>query len=112
MSQALQSRVAPENTPGVAPERHSRAGLVYGLSAYTMWGFIPLYFRALSEVPPFIVLCHRVIWSALFLVAVVSFRAEWPVILPVFPMRPNRVVPSAGALLVAVNWLLFIYAVA
>jgi chloramphenicol-sensitive protein RarD len=77
-----------------------------------MWGFIPLYFRAVSEVPPFIVLCHRVIWSALFLVVVVSIRAEWQSIWPVLQMRRNVALLSAGALLIALNWLLFIYAVA
>jgi chloramphenicol-sensitive protein RarD len=112
MSQTLQDGIASEVVRKAIPARNSRAGLVYGLSAYTMWGFIPLYFRALSDVSPLIVLCHRIVWSAFFMVLVISVRAEWKSIWPVFHRRRNIVLLSAGALLIALNWLLFIYAVA
>ena len=92
--------------------RSSRTGLVYGLSAYTMWGFIPLYFRALSHVSPLIVLCHRVCWSALFMALVVSIRGEWKAIAPVLRSPRNVTLLCAGALLIALNWLIFIYAIA
>jgi chloramphenicol-sensitive protein RarD len=85
---------------------------LYGLSAYTIWGFIPLYFRAVSDVPPLIVLCHRILWSALFLALVVSFRREWKLIWPVMATRRNVLLLVAGAVLIALNWLIFIYAVA
>jgi len=76
-----------------------------------MWGFIPLYFRALSEVPPLIILCHRVFWSALFMGLVVSVRGEWKAIWPVIKTRRNVWLLSSGAVLIALNWLIFIYAV-
>jgi chloramphenicol-sensitive protein RarD len=94
------------------PERNPRAGLVYGLSAYAIWGFIPLYFRALSDVPPLLVLYHRIVWSALFMALVVSARAEWRSIWPALQSPRNILLLSAGALLIALNWLLFIYSVA
>jgi chloramphenicol-sensitive protein RarD len=89
----------------------SQAGLGYGLAAYALWGFIPLYFRALSEVPPIIILCHRIFWSALFLAAVVSFKGEWKSIGPILRNGRNVGLLAAGAVLIALNWLLFIYAV-
>ncbi len=88
-----------------------RAGLGYGLSAYAMWGVFPLYFRALSEVPPLIILCHRIFWSSLFLAFVVSFRGEWHAIWPVLRKRRNVLLLTAGAVLIALNWLIFIYSV-
>lgn len=94
------------------PERNPRAGLLYGLGAYTFWGFIPLYFRALHSVAPLIILCHRIIWSALFLVLVISARSEWNAIRPVLRSRRNLVMLSMGAVLIAANWLIFIYAIA
>src|SRR6185369_13599656 len=60
----------------------------------------------------FIVLCHRIIWSALFMAAVVSIRTEWKSIWPALRSRRNVLLLGAGALLIALNWLLFIYAVA
>jgi chloramphenicol-sensitive protein RarD len=89
----------------------ARGGLLYGLSAYVIWGFIPLYFWALSAVPPLIILCHRILWSVLFLGVVVSIRREWGLIWPVLRGRRNVSLLSAGAMLIAVNWLVFIYAV-
>src|SRR6266699_3440848 len=77
-----------------------------------MWGFIPLYFRALSHVSPPIVLCHRVGWSALFMALVVSIRGEWKAIAPVLSSRRNVLLLCAGAVLIALNWLIFIYAIA
>jgi chloramphenicol-sensitive protein RarD len=93
------------------PQRGSRAGLFYGLSAYTIWGVFPLYFHALAQVPPWVVLCHRIIWSAAFLALVVSLRGEWRAVWPVLRQKRNLLFLSAGSILIALNWLLFIYAV-
>jgi len=89
----------------------SRAGLFYGLGAYTMWGFIPLYFRAVSHVPPVIVLCHRVLWSVLFMTIVVSVRREWKKLQPAVQNRRKVLLLSLAAVLIALNWLVFIYAI-
>ena len=94
-----------------APQPGARTGLLYGLTAYTMWGVFPLYFHLLAHVPPLIVLCHRIVWSVLFLGLVVSFRGEWKAIRPILRNRRNVVLLSVGAVLIALNWLLFIYAV-
>lgn len=95
----------------IAGSQRARTGLLCGLAAYTAWGFIPLYFHAVSHVPPLVVLCHRIFWSALFLVVVISARREWSFILPVLRNRRRMLLLSAGAVLIAVNWLVFIYAV-
>ena len=94
-----------------ASRQDSRVGLVYGLSAYVMWGVFPLSFHALAPVSPLIVLCHRIIWSAVFIGGAGSARREGPAIgcLP----RRRRIIGlfAAGSLLITSNWLNFIYAV-
>jgi chloramphenicol-sensitive protein RarD len=97
---------------GLPPQRSARTGLLYGIAAYSMWGVFPLYFHLLSDVPSWLVLCHRIFWSVLFLVVVVSVRGEWGSILPILRNRRNMVLLSAGAVLIALNWLLFIYSIA
>jgi chloramphenicol-sensitive protein RarD len=92
-------------------QRGARAGLLYGLGAYTMWGVFPLYFHALSDVAPGIILCHRIAWSVLFLGLVVSLRGEWNAIRPILRRRRNILLLAAGSVLIALNWLIFIYAV-
>ena len=94
-----------------ATGRESRAGLLYGLGAYSMWGVFPLYFHALSDVPPLIILCHRIAWSALFLALVVSMRGEWAALKPILRSPRQMLFLTAGSVLIALNWLIFIYAV-
>jgi len=94
-----------------AARRRARAGLLYGLGAYSMWGVFPLYFHALSQVAPLIILCHRIAWSVLFLGLVVSIRGEWTAIRPILRSRRNILLLSAGSVLIALNWLIFIFAV-
>jgi chloramphenicol-sensitive protein RarD len=105
---------APEQV-AVVPEpgakARARTGFFCALSAYVCWGFIPLYFHAVSEVPPVVVLCHRVFWSVLFLVGVISMRREWSAIRPIVRRRRSLKLLSLGAALMAINWLVFIYAV-
>jgi chloramphenicol-sensitive protein RarD len=102
---------APSPTETRAPQSQARAGLLYALSAYTMWGFIPIYFHALAEVSPMVILCHRVVWSAVFLGLVISLRGEWGSLRPVVSTGRNRLLLVAGSILIALNWLIFIYAV-
>lgn len=107
------------NNPAVAAPprsveagRRARAGLLFGLGAYVIWGFIPLYFRALAAVTPLVILCHRILWSALFMSLVISVQGEWRQLRPALSSPRRCLLLLAGAILIAVNWLLFIYAVA
>jgi chloramphenicol-sensitive protein RarD len=100
-----------DNAASLAGRRRARAGLLYGLGAYSMWGVFPLYFHALAEVAPWIILCHRIAWSVLFLSLVVSIRGEWNALRPILRSRRNILLLSAGSVLIALNWLIFIYAV-
>jgi chloramphenicol-sensitive protein RarD len=106
-SQATEVSVQP-------PERAAnpaRAGLVCGVTAYTMWGFFPIYFRWLAHVSPWTVLCHRVVWSVVLLSLVVTWRREWSQVLPIVRSPRNLALLSVGGVLIAINWLVFIYAV-
>jgi chloramphenicol-sensitive protein RarD len=107
----MDDTTAQDAADALARRRSSRAGLAYGLAAYSMWGVFPLYFHLLSAVAPWIVLCHRIFWSVLFLALVVSVRGEWKAIRPILRNRRNMLFLSAGGVLIALNWLIFIYGV-
>jgi len=107
----MDDTTAPGDATTRAGRPSSRAGLAYGLAAYSMWGVFPLYFHLLSDVAPWLVLCHRIFWSVLFLALVVSVRGEWKAIRPILRSRRNVLFLTAGGVLIALNWLLFIYAV-
>jgi chloramphenicol-sensitive protein RarD len=85
--------------------------LASGLGAYTLWGIFPVYFRAVAHVAPLVVLCHRVLWSVLFLGVVILLRQEWRPVAEILRHRRKRLLLLCGAVLIALNWLIFIYAV-
>ena len=97
-----------------------RAGVLYGLSAYLIWGAFPLYFPLLAPAGSVEVLLHRVLWSlalcALVLTAVTVVRgaragsAGWRPVLAL-ARAPRQVAWLAvAALVIAVNWGVYIYA--
>lgn len=86
-------------------------GVLYGLSAYTIWGCFPLYFALFAGVPSYEVLIHRVIWSCVFLAIVVTVLKRWQPI-KVALARPKKLGFVFGcAVFIALNWGVYIYAV-
>lgn len=91
--------------------REARTGLLYGFTAYTMWGVFPLYFKTLAHVSPWRIVCHRILWSALFLGIILAIRNEWRRLGPAVRQAHSLRLLAAGGVLIALNWLIFIYAV-
>jgi chloramphenicol-sensitive protein RarD len=86
-------------------------GILYATLAFFCWGLFPLYFHALDEVPPQEILAHRMLWSLLFLVIVLSVRQQWKWLPKV--LRQPRILDSfvASALLLTANWFIYIWSV-
>src|SRR5438045_1157056 len=103
VAKTLDNPITSVDVKGTPVDQSARIGLLCGIGAYTIWGFIPIYFHAVADIPPFLVLCHRIVWSALFMVVLVSIRGEWAPIWPVLRNRRNVLLLSAGAVLVALN---------
>ncbi|HLD67403.1 MAG TPA: EamA family transporter RarD [Pseudomonas sp.] len=86
-------------------------GYILGLTAYIIWGLFPLYFKAIATVPALEIIVHRVLWSALFgmLLLMVWKHPGWWAELRSNPRR--LAVLAASGLLIAVNWLTYVWAV-
>lgn len=90
--------------------RPERAGLIYGLAAYGLWGVFPLYFRALDHVTPWELLAQRIAWSAVLLAILTTFIGAWKAIAShVFNRKTLRTL-LITSMLIGVNWCLFMYA--
>ncbi|HEY7425535.1 MAG TPA: EamA family transporter RarD [Gemmataceae bacterium] len=89
----------------------TRGGLLYGLAAYGFWGLMPLYFWLVGAVAPLEILAHRILWSVVLLVVILTVWRRWPDLAS--NLRSGRTVRLllASALLMAVNWLVYIYGV-
>jgi len=87
------------------------AGIGFGLLAYGMWGFFPLFFRQLAHVSPLEVLCHRAWWACVFVGLLLSLQGKWRYV-RVAVGNPRQVLGlSLAALLIGSNWLVFLWAV-
>jgi chloramphenicol-sensitive protein RarD len=76
-----------------------------------MWGFFPIYLKALQVVPSLQIMLHRVVWSFLFVMLLVLLRREWPRFRD--SLRKPRVLLTytLTAVLLSVNWLIYIYGI-
>ncbi|HKY94182.1 MAG TPA: EamA family transporter RarD [Kiloniellales bacterium] len=88
-----------------------RAGVLFALGCFGIWGFAALYFRQLDGVPPLEILLHRSAWSVIFLLPIVLWSGRLGSIRRALVTRRAWLTLLLSATLLAVNWLIFIYAV-
>ncbi|MBQ0757799.1 MAG: EamA family transporter RarD [Amphritea sp.] len=86
-------------------------GVLFALSAYGMWGLFPIYFKSVASVSPLEVLSHRIIWSVVFLTLFILISGRWQELIHNFRQKRLLASLSVSAILVSLNWLVFIWAV-
>ncbi|MFS0737368.1 EamA family transporter RarD [Sphingomonas sp. 1P06PA] len=82
-----------------------------GVAAYGIWGLLPLYLKLLSGVPALQILAHRVLWSLLLLAGAALLLGRGRTILAAVSAGRTALMLAASAALIAVNWLVYIWAV-
>lgn len=91
--------------------RIARAGLLYGLAAYGLWGVMPVYFKAVKAVPSIDIVAHRIIWSLLVLAIFLTAAKAWPAVRRAIVNRKTLGLLFTTAILIGVNWTLYVYAI-
>ncbi|MEK5448598.1 EamA family transporter RarD [Paenibacillus sp. FSL R7-0331] len=86
-------------------------GLVNAIIAYIMWGVLPLYWKLFNDVPAGEILSHRVVWSFVFMAVLVAIQQRWSDMKRIAANRSQLLSLTASGLLIAANWLIFIWAV-
>ncbi len=102
---------APPNVRLPADLSARRTGIAYGLAAYLLWGFFPLFFKQLAHVPPLQVLAHRIVWSLPTLALIIAAAGGWSEVRKAVLQRRVMLTLCSTTLLIAVNWFVFILAV-
>ncbi|WP_417310624.1 EamA family transporter RarD [Devosia sp.] len=92
-------------------EKPGEYGLVAGLASYLLWGFLPLLFDALEPAGSITIVANRTIWSVLFVGAILIVGGRTKEVRAV--LRDGKAVRTMAlsALVLGLNWLVFIYAV-
>lgn len=85
-------------------------GILNGIAAYALWGFFPIYWKLLHDVPALQLLGHRIGWSFLLLLAVIVITKQWDDFRTKLSGRTFQIYLIA-ALLIGVNWLTYVWAV-
>jgi len=93
------------------PERTAQVGAAYALGAFGIWGFVPIYFKAVAEVPLLEMLAHRTLWSMLFVGAIIIIVGRRNAVRVQLWNRRLLAKLFGTAGILVVNWLIFIWAI-
>jgi chloramphenicol-sensitive protein RarD len=88
-----------------------RDGVLYGAAAYLLWGVFPLFFPLLKPAGALEILAQRIIWSLIAVVGVLAISRSFGSLRAVLADRRKVLLLGIAAVLIAVNWGTFIYAV-
>ena len=86
-------------------------GVLYGIAAYATWGIVAIYFKAVRHVDPLEILAHRIVWSVVVLVAIITLLRRWPALIRIARDSRSARLLFLSTFLVAANWYVFIWAV-
>jgi chloramphenicol-sensitive protein RarD len=86
-------------------------GLVAGLSAFTIWGLLPLYLRPLQQVSATQIMANRLIWCCAVVLGWLAVRGQLGELRAALGERATRVRLTATALLISTNWLVYVWGV-
>jgi len=93
------------------PGNDARRGFWLGVGAYGFWGILPIYFKALAAVGPVDIVAHRILWSVPFLAILLVGFAGFGEVREAVGNRRVIGLLCATAVLIGINWLLYVYAV-
>lgn len=103
----------PDETP--APQApgspDARRGFLLGLAAYLLWGAMPLYFPLLQPAGPVEIIAHRVVWSLVVCAVILLVTRTTGQLVRVLRDRRLLATLALAAVLVAVNWTVYVWAV-
>ena len=86
-------------------------GMIYAAAAYVMWGLLPLYWKALDDVPADQILANRIVWSLVFVSLILTARHNWDWLSGTLH-RPRVLATFAlSGVVLGINWFIYIWAV-
>lgn len=101
---------AASPTP-VKPNEDSQSGFLFALIAYLLWGFLPLYMKALAHIPPVEVIAHRVVWSLPVALVVLLWLGRTGDLRAALRTPRMLAMGAVTAALISVNWGIYVWAI-
>lgn len=88
----------------------TRKGLLYGVTAYGLWGLVAAYWKLLGHVDPVELIAHRALWGLGAFLALAAISGQLPALLEAMKRPRTLAVMGLSAALLAVNWAVFVWA--
>lgn len=95
-----------------ATNKDTPEGLAFAVSAYLMWGFLPLYLKLISHIPAVEVVAHRVIWSVPVAGLLLVLLKRTDALREALRSPKTLALAALTAALISVNWAIYVYAIA
>ncbi|KXS42547.1 MAG: chloramphenicol-sensitive protein RarD [Candidatus Frackibacter sp. T328-2] len=86
-------------------------GLFYGITAYILWGILPLYWKALDKITPMEILAHRILWSLVFVLVILCFQKKLHQFKEIFKSKSDLIRLIFATIFISINWGVYIWAV-
>jgi chloramphenicol-sensitive protein RarD len=102
---------AEVSAPSQPAASDGRNGVLAALAAYTLWGFLPLLFRAVEAAGSVMIVAERTVWSLVLLAGILAFSGGFGEVRTLFADRKRALGTLLSAVLLAGNWLLYVWAV-
>ena len=83
-------------------------GVYFALAANIFWGIVPIYFKWIDHVSPLEILAHRIVWALILLICILAYTGELKELRVSIARLPTLFLT---AMLLMINWLVFIYAI-
>ena len=87
-----------------------KLGLLYGVSAYLLWGAFPLYWPLLKPASAFEIVAHRAVWTLIFCAVILGFKKEFRQTIRLAAQPRVAIRLFAASILISINWLVYIWA--
>ncbi|MFI3272315.1 MAG: EamA family transporter RarD [Pseudomonadota bacterium] len=105
----------PESTQGTSlgasDAMNGKRGLISGITAFTLWGLFPMYWHLLEAIPAQEIITHRIVWSVVFLLPLVTYYKCWDEVKDALSHPSTFFRSLLSGMLVAGNWYLYVWAV-
>jgi len=85
-------------------------GILSAVGAYLLWGILPVYWKLIDTIPAIETLGHRMVWSLVFVVAILTVQRRWEWVRAVRNQPRKYLIFLLSAVILACNWFTYIYA--
>ncbi|UOQ45228.1 EamA family transporter RarD [Halobacillus salinarum] len=96
-------------------ENEQRLGVLYTSGAYILWGFLPIYWKLIEQIPAFEILAHRIVWSFVFMMGIIVVLNKWGSFIQecksIALNKKSLFGIVLASLTISTNWVTYIWAV-